>query len=75
MLYITRKKGESIIINNNITVKVIDVQGSKITLGWEFPEDVAILRSELHSKIAEMNKASADTFEDAGVPDNRHYTT
>ncbi|MDX1923919.1 MAG: carbon storage regulator [Rickettsiaceae bacterium] len=62
MLYITRKKGESIVINNNITVTIIEISGNKIKLGWEFPEDVAILRSELHSKIADMNKASSDGF-------------
>ncbi|NDB83043.1 MAG: carbon storage regulator [Alphaproteobacteria bacterium] len=64
MLYITRKKGESIIINNNITLTIIDVQGGKIKLGWEFPEDVAILRAEIHAKVADMNKESTNNFKE-----------
>ncbi|MDX1917109.1 MAG: carbon storage regulator [Rickettsiaceae bacterium] len=66
MLYITRKKGESVVINNNITLTIIEIQGSKIKLGWEFPEDAVILRSEIHEKIADMNKSSVGNFEDLG---------
>jgi carbon storage regulator len=64
MLYITRKKGESIIINNDITISIVEVHGNKVKLGCSFPENSTILRSELHEKISEVNKASTTDFEE-----------
>ena len=55
MLYLMRKIGESIIINNNITVKVVEVRGRSVKLGFEFPPDVTVLREEIHSRIAQEN--------------------
>jgi carbon storage regulator len=62
MLYITRKKGESIIINNDITITIVEVNGNKVKLGCNFPENATILRSELHEKISEINKTAATDF-------------
>ena len=67
MLYITRKKGEAIIINNDITITIVEVYGNKVKLGCTFPEDSSILRSELHEKVSEVNKAASNelpSFED-----------
>jgi carbon storage regulator len=47
MLVLTRKVGESIIINGNIKVTVTKVDGGKVRLGIEAPPDVKVLRSEL----------------------------
>ncbi len=60
MLYITRKKGESIIINNDITLTVVEVVGNKVKLGCNFPTDSSILRSELHQKIKAHNQSSLE---------------
>lgn len=59
MLYLTRKIGESIIINNNIELTVVEVRGKTVKLGFLFPEEATILRKELHQKIMEQNIAAA----------------
>lgn len=59
MLYLTRKIGESIIINNNIELTVIEVRGKTVKLGFLFPKEATILRKELHQKIMEQNIAAA----------------
>ena len=55
MLILSRKIGESLIINDSIEVKVIDVNGDKIKLGIKAPADVKVLRSEL-CQTAEANR-------------------
>jgi len=47
MLVLSRKLGESIVINNNIRVTVVDIDRGKIRLGIEAPRDVLIFRKEL----------------------------
>lgn len=59
MLYLTRKIGESIIINNTIELTVIEVHGKTVKLGFVFPKEATILRKELHQKIKEQNLAAA----------------
>ena len=58
MLVLTRKSGESIIINDEIEIKIIDILGDKIKIGIEAPPSMRILRSELR-QIAESNKQAA----------------
>jgi carbon storage regulator len=59
MLYLTRKIGESIIINNTIELTVVEVRGKTVKLGFLFPKEATILRKELHDKITEQNLAAA----------------
>ncbi|GEM_PF-776356 len=59
MLYLTRRIGESIIINNNIELTVVEVRGKTVKLGFLFPKEASILRKELHQKIMEQNIAAA----------------
>ena len=59
MLYLTRKLGESIIINNNIELTVVEVRGKSVKLGFLFPKEATILRKELYDKIMEQNIAAA----------------
>jgi carbon storage regulator len=58
MLYLTRKLGESIIINNTIELTVVEVRGKSVKLGFLFPEEATILRKELHQRILEQNMAA-----------------
>jgi carbon storage regulator len=51
MLYLTRKAGESIIIDDKIEIVVVEVRGKTIKLGFTFPEGVSVLRRELHERI------------------------
>ena len=55
MLILARKLGESIVINDNIIVRVLGVKGNAIRFGIEAPEHINIVRSELlekHEKVA-----------------------
>ncbi|MDO4583630.1 MAG: carbon storage regulator [Planctomycetia bacterium] len=47
MLVLTRKKDESIIINDNIVITVTDIRGGKIRLGIHAPENVSVVRREI----------------------------
>ncbi len=59
MLLITRRTGESIIINGSIHVTVVQVRGGRVKLGFEYPEGNTIYREELYTKIQEENRAAA----------------
>jgi len=51
MLVLSRKKGESIIINDNIVVTLVDIRGDKVRLGFDAPKDVPIHRQEVYDAI------------------------
>lgn len=59
MLYLTRKVGESILINDDIEVTVVEVRGRSIKLGFDFPPGVSVLRRELYDKIQLENMEAA----------------
>lgn len=59
MLYLTRKIGESVIINNTIELTVVEVKGRTVKLGFNFPPEATILRKELHDKIMQQNIEAA----------------
>lgn len=65
MLALTRKKGESLVINNNIEVTVLEIRGDQIKLGISAPKEVPVYRKELYVQIQEENKNAldADAFE------------
>ena len=47
MLVLTRKLGERIVIDDRITVTVLEVQGNRIRLGIEAPKEIPVMREEL----------------------------
>jgi carbon storage regulator len=51
MLVLSRKKGESVIIRENIVVTVVEIRGDKVRLGIEAPEDVPVHRREVYEAI------------------------
>ncbi len=57
MLVLSRKKNESIVINDNIVVTVIDIRGNKVRLGFEAPNDVPIHRREVYEAIKRSEAA------------------
>jgi carbon storage regulator len=63
MLYLTRKIGESVIINDNIEVTVIDIRGKSIKLGFTFPTDATVLRREIFERIQAENRAAVEGSE------------
>lgn len=56
MLALTRKKGESIVINNNIEISVLEIHGDQIKIGISAPKDVPIYRKEVYLQIQEETK-------------------
>lgn len=58
MLILSRKKGESIIIDDNIVLSVVDVCGENVKIGIDAPRSVAIYRSEVYEEIKKANLAS-----------------
>lgn len=61
MLYLTRKIGESIVINDDIEVTVVDVRGKSIKLGLTFPNDVSVYRREVYERILAEQSEQAKT--------------
>lgn len=61
MLILTRKPGESIILGDNIEIKVLEVSDSRVKLGIEAPRDVKVLRKEVISTIKENKEAAMTT--------------
>lgn len=58
MLYLSRKLGESVIINGNIEVIIEEVRGKTVKLGFVFPEHVNVLRKEVFERIEDENKVA-----------------
>ena len=57
MLVLSRKKNESIVINNDITIVVVEIRGDKVRLGVEAPKEVPVHRREVYDAI-KRNAAS-----------------
>ena len=60
MLALTRKKGESIIIGDNIEIVVLSVQGDLVKIGIEAPRAVPVNRKEIFVQILEQNRRAAE---------------
>ena len=58
MLALTRKKGEALMINNNVEITILEVRGDQVKIGIAAPKDVPIYRKEVYLQIQEENKAS-----------------
>ena len=59
MLVLSRKKNESIVINNDITIVVVDIRGDKVRLGVEAPKEVPVHRCEVFDAI-QRNDSSVE---------------
>jgi len=53
MLVLSRKRDESVIINDNIKIKVIEIRGGVVRLGIEAPKDINVHREEVYLNIKE----------------------
>lgn len=58
MLALTRKKGDSIMISDNIEIVVLEVQGDQVKLGINAPRSVAVHRKEIYDLIQQENKSA-----------------
>ena len=60
MLVLSRKKNESIVINNDITIVVVEIQGDKVRLGVEAPKEVPVHRREVYDAIKRNEKTAVE---------------
>lgn len=60
MLALSRKKGEALVINNNIEVTILEIKGDQVKLGINAPKEVPIYRQEVYVQIQEANKAAME---------------
>jgi carbon storage regulator len=51
MLVLSRKKNESIVIDNNVTITVVEIRGDKVRLGIVAPKEVPVHRQEVFDAI------------------------
>ena len=64
MLALTRKKGESIIVNNDIEISILELRGDQVKIGISAPREVPVYRKEVYLQIQKENEAalSADNL-------------
>lgn len=56
MLALSRKKGEAIIVNNNVEVTILEVKGDQVKIGIAAPKEVPVYRKEVYLQIQEANR-------------------
>lgn len=63
MLALSRKEGESIVINNNIEITILEVKGDQVKLGIAAPKSIPIYRKEIYTQIQEANRETVSTLD------------
>jgi carbon storage regulator len=58
MLILSRKQDESITINDNIKIMVVEIRGDKVRLGIEAPKEISVHREEIFKAIQKQKNAS-----------------
>lgn len=66
MLVLTRKLGEKIRINDDITISVVELDGRHVKIGVEAPKNISVHREEVYQRIQEENK-KASTIEKSAI--------
>ncbi|MCI9019296.1 MAG: carbon storage regulator CsrA [Eubacterium sp.] len=59
MLALTRKKGEALVLNNNIEVTILEIRGDQVKIGVSAPKEVPIYRKEVYLQIQKENEESS----------------
>ncbi len=70
MLVLSRKKNESIVINNDITIVVVEIRGDKVRLGVEAPKEVPVHRREVYEAIKRNEQAEGDSNANESTAEN-----
>jgi carbon storage regulator len=69
MLTLSRKKNESLIVNNNIEVTILDIKGDQVKRGISAPKEIPIYRKEIYMQIQDANKNATSVEGLAGLKD------
>ena len=64
MLILNRKIDEAIVINENITIRILDIVDGKVKIGIDAPRDINILRQEVYDEVKAENQASINNNDD-----------
>ncbi|MDX9916870.1 MAG: carbon storage regulator CsrA [Gudongella sp.] len=64
MLVLNRKVGESIMLGDDIEIKILEIADGKLKIGIEAPRKMSILRKEIYDQVAEENRKAAQTDKD-----------
>lgn len=67
MLILTRKSDESIVIGNNIQIKVLKIQGNQVHIGIEAPKDISVYRQEIYEQIRKENAKAVQPASDERI--------
>lgn len=59
MLVLTRKKGQSLMIGNEIEISIVDIQGDQVRIGINAPRNVSIHRKEVFEEIQQENRQAS----------------
>lgn len=65
MLVLGRKKGESIIIGNEVEIQIIDIQHDQVKIGIAAPKNISIQRKEIYEEIIKQNQQAISTKHNA----------
>ncbi len=66
MLVLTRRCDESIVIANDIEVKVLKIQGNQVHLGINAPRSVTVYRDEVYKRVMNENKVAVHESSPSG---------
>lgn len=69
MLILSRKEDESIVIGDNITIKIVSIEKGLVKIGIDAPSEVTILRSELLDAVEASNKEAAQKSDESLLGD------
>ena len=60
MLALSRKKNESIVINNDTEITILEIKGDQVKIGITAPKSVPVYRKEVYLQIQESNEAASN---------------
>jgi carbon storage regulator len=75
MLVLSRKKNESIVINDDITIVVVEIRGDKVRLGVEAPKEVPVHRREVFDAIHRYEAVGRDKPKEEQEGHNAAYAS
>lgn len=58
MLALSRKKGEALVVNNNVEITILDIKGDQVKVGIKAPKEVPVYRKEVYLQIQEANQSA-----------------
>ena len=77
MLALTRRKGEALIINNNVEITILDIKGDQVKVGIAAPREIPVYRKEVFLQIQDANKEAMQSASIEGLKDllKKHHLT